>query len=107
MDPNGGADIANIKFLLQKFRGEEEACAFDLDRSSATPAAGQTVAVNGPCKVSNVRVGLTSPDSLQVRADVDFAGGNAGRRNIYATVEDRKGQSSGLVWLGSWVVPGQ
>ncbi len=107
MDPNGRTDIAKIEFLLQKLTGEAGACTFHLDRSSVTPAAGPTVAVNGPCKVSNVQVSFTSTDSLQVRADVDFAGSNAGRRNIYATVQDRKGQSSGLVWLGSWVVPGQ
>jgi hypothetical protein len=119
-DPNGNSQIANVKFLIQRFRSRENACSFDLDRnlrgvtltSDQPPApAGvlhpgdKSSIANVQCRVSNLRLDSLSPDSLQVRVDIEFFAAFAGRRNIYVNVEDRAGLSSGSIWLGSWVVP--
>ena len=121
-DPNGSADIANAKFLIQKFRSREHACSFDFDRNlgvvtlmndQATATAGalhssdRSSIGNVQCRVSNLRIDSVSSDSLRVRVDIEFSGGFAGRRNIYADVKDRAGMSSGSTWLGSWVVPAE
>jgi hypothetical protein len=121
-DPNGNSDIQKANFLIHRFRSPENACSLDFDRNlgvvtlindSATAPAGVLQAgdsgsiVNGQCRVSNFRFDSTSSDSLQVRVDIEFSRGFAGRRNIYAKAEDRAGQSSGSTWLGSWLVPPQ
>ena len=121
-DPNGNSDIANASFLIQKFRSRQNACSFDFDRNlgvvtlmndQATATAGvlhsgdRSSIANGQCRVSNLRLDSATSDSLQVRVDIEFSGGFAGRRNIYADVEDRAGLSSGSTWLGSWVVPAE
>jgi hypothetical protein len=103
MDRNGGSDISRMKLVIKGFRKEEESCSIVLELPIKN---GPNQAMeSSQCRISNLKIDASGRDALRIRTDVEFTANFVGRRNIYAEIEDREHQSSGLTWLGSWVVP--
>lgn len=112
-DVNGASDIAAARILIQSDRQKQNACAFTFSLPSNTISLvgddGKPAAIlqNAQCKISEPSVVAESRDSMQFQMNIEFSGSFAGRRNIYAEVEDKEHESSSWQWLGSWHVSRQ
>jgi hypothetical protein len=118
-DLNGSTDVTSAEFLLQFGKTSQKACSFSLDRTlgAVTLSADQGTASSGSlrlgqpgqignsqCTLSDAKLKLEGRDAIALSVHIKFSSSFAGRRNVYARVEDKAGQRSSMVWLGSWVV---
>jgi hypothetical protein len=116
-DANGGNDIASAVILINTNIDGNNACFFtytratgtlsllrDSDNSWLSLTAGSSGSVAGRnCTISGSSLsGVVSGNTLTVTVPIVFSPGFAGTRNIYVSVTDSGGLSSGWVTAGTW-----
>lgn len=118
-DPNGNADIASALFLINSTLNGNGACfisynrsvnAFYLLRDSDSvwqpiyPGTATSV-TNTNCTLSGSALAATaSGNTLTLNLPITFNPGFAGAKNVYTSVTDAGGLTSGVVTAGTWTV---
>jgi hypothetical protein len=120
-DPDGAADIAAIRFLMNTAISHSGACAVDYVAASnsfallndagqvagwVTPGSNQ-LAANARCALlGNQSVAIRNGNLLSVNLSLQLLAASQGPRSIYVQAEDRAGNVDPWKPLGSWNLPG-
>ena len=119
-DGNGFADITGITFVINSGLNGSNACYLSYNRAAntfylfrdsdgawqpLTPGASTSV-TNNNCTLSGAALAASGAGNvLTLTMPLTFKPAFAGARNVYITVADGGGLSSGWITAGSWTVP--
>lgn len=115
-DANGAGDLNDLEMLVAFAPSDERQCHWTINRSTGRVSllndatgsltlGGAGRLAGSQCSVGNVRILEEAGRMLRVSADVNFAPGFRGRRNVFLKAADKGKLESRWLWAGSWYVP--
>jgi hypothetical protein len=117
-----GSPARELRILLNSVVDGRNACYVYYDRATNTfalvkdggsettslPVGHSEVIENSQCSLDGAKSSVqVDANTAKVQAGLHFKRSFAGKKNIYAYVEDAAGSNTGLAPRGSWIVPSE